>query len=244
MLNAVGRERLPSLRRSRVVASWTSGTELRFLYPESHMAGESSSGRPKVAALVGLCLLEVIRARDLPTEILEAEDPSQTMPRRLGLSEAVEQQIRRFRMEAKKRGRITDEEMGALFGLVLKRPDAREVFFQAGELLAGKDVPAGGPSRWLPRRMGYALARREFRKRFRALFGRSLGGFAHGPFSLEAPGHLLLDMDPRGHACALLSGFAETILVRRLRAPVRVTHPTCVGAKHEICHWQAVESRD
>jgi len=208
------------------------------------MSGDSSSGKPKVAALVGLALLEVIRAQDFPAEILGDENPAQTMPRRLGLSEAVEQQIRRFRAEVKTRGRITDEEMEALFRLVLKRPDAREVFFQAGEILAGKDVPAGGPSRWLPRRMRYALARREFRKRFRALFGRTLGGFAPGPFSLEANAHFLLDMDPRGHACALLSGFAQAILARRLGLPVLVTHPTCLAAKQEICHWQALESRD
>jgi hypothetical protein len=42
------------------------------------------------SAVVALTLLEVIRAQDLPTEVLEQEDTSVTLPRRLGLSDVVE----------------------------------------------------------------------------------------------------------------------------------------------------------
>jgi hypothetical protein len=197
-----------------------------------------------MAALVGLSLLEVIRTRDLPTEILGAENPSQTMPRRLGLSEAVELQIRRFRIEVKRRGRISDDEAKALFALVLRRPDAGEVFFQAGGLLAGKDVPGRGVGRWYPRRVRYALARRYFKKRVRALFGRSVGGFAHGSFALESGGHVLLEMDPGGNACALLSGFAESVLSRYLPEPATVTHSPCLARGQDSCRWSVFESED
>jgi len=197
-----------------------------------------------MAALVGLSLLEVIRTRDLPTEILESEDPSQTMPRRLGLSEAVELQIRRFRAEVKKRGRISDDEAKALFALVLRRPDVEEVFFQAGGLLAGKDVPGRGMGGWWPRRVRYALARRYFRRRVQALFGRSVGGFGHGPFALESGGHFLLEMDPDGNACALLSGFAESVLSRYFRGSTRVIHSTCLARGEESCRWTVAESED
>jgi hypothetical protein len=181
--------------------------------------------------------LEVIRTRDLPTEILGSENPAQTLPRRLGLSEAVEQQIRRFRAEARRGGSISDEEVKALFGLVLRRPDAREVFFQAGEVLAGKDGADPGLGRWYPERIGFALARWQCNRRFRVLFGRSVGGFAHGPFSLEASRHFLLDLDGKGHACTLLSGFAQTILNRYLRRSVSVHHVACLGASQELCRW-------
>lgn len=198
---------------------------------------QTASEERRVAALVGLSLLEVIRARDLPSEIIDSENPAETMPRRLGLTEAVEQQIRRFRREVRRRGRISDAEVAALFALVLRRPDAREVFFQAGELLAGKDAPARGLGRWLPRALRFALARRYFRRRFRALFGRSLGGFARGPFALEAGNHFLLELEPGGKACALLSGFAQTILSRYLGQSVSVTHSSCAGVGQEICCW-------
>jgi hypothetical protein len=161
------------------------------------------------------------------------------MPRRLGLSDAVEQQIRRFRVEARRRGAIPDDEVRALFGLVLRRPDAQEVFFQTGEVLGGKGVADTSRRRWYPERIGYAIARRRVERRFRGLFGRWVGGFAHGPFAIEASGHFLLEMDPKGHACALLSGFAQTILSRHLSRPVRVAHPACLGERQEVCRWIA-----
>jgi hypothetical protein len=206
------------------------------------MSAEPNSGRGGMAALVGLSLLEVIRTRDLPTEILGSENPSQTMPRRLGLSEAVDLQIRRFRTEVKKRGRISDDEAKAFFALVLRRPDAGEVFFQAGGFLAGKDLPARGVGRWYPRRVRFAMARRYFRKRSRALFGRTVGGFSHGPFALESGGHLLLEMDPGGNACTLLSGFAESVLSRYLRMPATVIHSACLARGQDSCRWTFRES--
>ena len=50
----------------------------------------------RVKAIVGLRLLEVVRDRDLPTELLEEEDPARTIPRRLGLSDVVDRQIRAY----------------------------------------------------------------------------------------------------------------------------------------------------
>ncbi len=208
------------------------------------MSGVPSSGKGRIAALVGLSLLEVIRNRDLPTEFLDQENPSETMPRRLGLTEAVELRIRRFGEEVKRGGRITDEEAQALFSLVLRRSDAEEVFFQAGEVLAGKDAPVPGPVRWLPSRVRYGLARRQFRKRTKGLFGRSLGGFAHGPFTLEANAHLLLEMDGDGEACALLSGLAQTILARYFPDPPPIHHPSCLARRNEICRWTLEDRSD
>lgn len=207
------------------------------------MSAEPTFKKPGVSALVGLSLLEVIRMRDLPTEILDSENPSQTLPRRLGLSEAVGQQIRRLRAETRRRGGISEEEVKALFGLVLRRPDAEAVFFQAGELLGGKDAEKGGRRRWYPERIGYALARRQVGRRFRSLFGRPMGEFGHGPFTLEASKHFLLEMDGEGQACALLSGFAQSILSRCLSRPVEVTHSTCLGTRHDLCRWTTADGR-
>lgn len=190
-----------------------------------------------MAAVVALSLLEVIRARDLPTEILGSEDPAQTMPRRLGLSEAVELQIRRYRQEVRRRRRITDAEVKDLFGLVLRRPDSGEAFFQVGEMLAGKDAPNRVMKRLVPQRVLYALARRQIQKRIQFLFGRSVGGFGHGGFNLEARAHFLLDMDPGGDACALLTGLSQVVLERYLPQGPAVIHSRCQSRKDEICQW-------
>jgi len=193
--------------------------------------------------MVALSLLEVIRIRDLPTEMFGSEDPSQTMPRRLGLSEAVELHIGRYREEVRKRRRISDEETKDLFGLVLRRPDSEEVFFQAGEMLAGKDTPVRGLKRFLPARFRYALARRQIQRGIRSLFGRNIGGFAHGHFTLEARGHFLLDMDSGGDVCALMTGFSQTVLSRYIPFPVQVAHSKCEARKHDLCRWVVTESR-
>lgn len=213
------------------------GPQLQSQKTPTRASGESKPGRVRIAALVALSLLEVIRVRDLPTEILGAEDPAQTMPRRLGLSEAVELQIGRYREEVRKRRRISDEEAGDLFGLVLRRPDSEEVFFQTGEMLAGKDTPVRGLKRFLPTRVRYALARRHIRRQLYSLFGRNIGGFAHGRFTFEARGHFFLEMDPGGDACALFTGFARTILSRYLITPVLVSHSRCQGRKDDLCRW-------
>lgn len=203
--------------------------------------GGASGTKPRVAALVGLALMEVIRARDLPTEVLAAEDPTQTMPRRLGLSEVVDGQIRRFREEVRRKRRMSDSEVGDLFRLVLRRPDSEDVFLQAGELLAGRDESRRGFKRILPEKARMALARRFVRRRVKALFGRSIGGFAHGAFTWEARNHFLLDMDPGGDACYLLRGFSQAVLSRFLGRQVEVTHSSCRGRKADHCRW-AVET--
>ena len=118
--------------------------------------GIRPSGKRRVSSVVGLSLLEVIRALDLPGEILASEDPTQTIPRRLGLSDVVEQQIRLYRDQVRRKEKITDQQAQDLVHLVLRRPDSEEAFFQAGDLLAARerfidgnrqDIPVPSPNR-------------------------------------------------------------------------------------------------
>jgi hypothetical protein len=183
-----------------------------------------------------------MRALDLPTEILAAEDPTRTMPRRLGLSDVVGQQIRLFQGQVKRRERITDDRARDLFRLVLRRPDSEEIFFQAGQRLAEHVEPNRILRRLYPRRVLFSLARRQIRRRLVFLFGRGIGAFAPGAFRLEAKGHFFLDMDPGGDACALLSGLAGSILSRYLGQDVAVTHSSCEARKNELCRWTVPDS--
>jgi hypothetical protein len=213
----------------------------RLLPSEGKGVGIRLDGKGRVSAVVGLSLLEVIRALDLPTEVFASEDPTQTMPRRLGLSDVVDQQIRLYREQVRKRERITDQQAQDLFHLVLRRPDSEEAFLDAGKLLVGKAKPLKGLWRYYPEKALYSLTRRKTRKRIRSLFGRSIGDFAHGAFTLEASGHFLLDLDPGGDACALVTGLAESILGRYLRRPVEVRHTACEARKQDLCRWVVFE---
>ncbi len=195
----------------------------------------------RISPVVALTLLEVIRAQDLPTELLEEEDTSVTLPRRLGLSDVVEQRIHRYREEVRKRRRISDDEVWDLFQLVIRRPDSEDIFFQAGEMLVGRDQPYKALGKAYPRRVAYALARRQVRRRLKSLFGRSLGGFGKGLFSMEGYSLLFVKNDPGGDACEMMSGFCQAILQRYIRRPVVVIHSFCQARGDPFCRWTAHE---
>ena len=65
--------------------------------------------------------------------------------------------------------------------------------------LAERVKPVGGFKKLFSEKARYSLARRESGKLIKTLFGRQIGGFAHGPFTLEARGHFLLDLEKRAH---------------------------------------------
>jgi len=190
---------------------------------------------------VALRLLEVLRGQDLPGEVLEAEDPTQTMPRRLGLSDVVERQIRVYREDARKKRRLADHEVRDLFRLVIRRPDAEEIFYLVGRVLAETEGTSWRWRRLLPDRVGCAMARRDMRRLFRKLFGRKLGGFGRGPFSIEARAHLFIESDPGGDACHFVSGMARAVLERSLGRSVSVEHTRCQAYGDEFCRWELTD---
>jgi hypothetical protein len=178
-----------------------------------------------------------MRDLDLPIEILEAEDPAVTMPRRLGLSDVVERQIRTYRDDLRRRVRHTDGEVADLFRLVVRRPDAEEIFLRAGRTLAGS-VERRGWKRLLPRRLALALARSRVRRSLTRLFGRRMGGFGRGAFSVEGRSLLFMEADPGGHACFMVSGLCEGILEHATGQRARVAHVLCQSRGDALCRWE------
>ena len=215
---------------------------VRLLPTDLHWATselpDSTSPR-RVQAIVGLRLLEMIRDQDVPGEILESEDPARTMPRRLGLSDVVERQIRTYKGDVKKGVRLTDAEVMDLFRLVIRRPDGEEVFYGAGRLLASVERP-GRWTRVVPRRLQYAVARGRVKRRLKRLFGRRIGGFGRGPFSVEGRALVFIESDPGGEACHFLSGFCQEVLEQTGGGVVEVRHTLCQARGDEQCRWQGV----
>jgi hypothetical protein len=186
--------------------------------------------------VVALRLLEVMRDQDVPPEVLQDEDPTVTLPRRLGLSDVVGRQIRTYREDVRRGARLSDGELRDLLRLVIRRPDAAEIFFRVGESLAG-DEPAGW-RRFLPQRVALALARTRVQRRLKFLFGRSMGGFGRGSFSVEGRALLFIQADPAGHACALLSGLCKGSLERATGRKAVVTHSLCQSRRDALCRWE------
>jgi hypothetical protein len=189
-----------------------------------------------VKALVALRLLEVMRDQDIPPELLEEEDTTVTLPRRLGLSDVVGRQIRSFREDVRKGVKLTDAEIHDLFRLVIRRPDAEEIFFRVGESLAGD--PAGRWRRVLPRGLALALARRRVRRLLNTLFGRRMGGFGRGGFSIEGRSLLFIEADPGGDACALVAGLCKVSLEQATGRAAVVGHALCQSRGDALCRWE------
>ena len=193
----------------------------------------------RVRAIVALRLLEVMRDQDLPLEVLESEDPTRTMPRRLGLSDVVERQIRSYKDDVRRRVKLTDTEIIDLFRLVLRRPDGEEIFARAGQVLAGAETGAAW-RRYAPRTIAYRLARGLVKRRLRQLLGRRIGGFARGPFVVEGRALLFIEADPGGDACHFMSGLCQATLGQAGGAPAQVTHTRCQSRGDTLCRWEGV----
>ncbi len=190
---------------------------------------------------MALRLLEGLRDLDHPGEILEDENPSVTMPRRLGLSDVVERQIRAYREDVKKRARLTDGEIRDLFRLVTRRPDAKDIFLRAGRTLADAEERRAW-RRLVPGRVALALARSRVRRRLAALFGRRIGGFGRGHFSVEGRSLLFIEADPGGDACSMVSGLCQATLEHATGRTARVTHVLCQARGDALCRWEGTLS--
>ena len=218
------------------------GHRLRTPRMEHSKATESNgAARPRVSALVALTLLEVIQAHDRPFEVFEEEDTSVTIPRRLGLSDVVERRVRNYQTETRRGRKISDQEFGDLIRLVIKRPDARAIFMECGVRLAGKSTRN---PKWTPRRLAVRIARRRVRRRLQALFGRRIGGFGDGAFTLEGRSLLFMQSDPGGAACALVSGMCSATLSRVLPDAPSIDHTSCEARGDTLCRWSTREGME
>ncbi len=192
---------------------------------------------------MALRLLEAIRAQDLPPEVFEDEDPTVTMPRRLGLSNVVEKQIRFYREYVRRRIRITDAEVRDLFRLVIRRPDGGQIFRRLGEALGGEGLSPGWRSR-LRGGLAMTMARRRTARILKRLFGRRMGGFGRGSFSLEGRALLFIQADPGGDACELVSGLCEAVVRSTTGGNERVVHTLCQARGDSLCRWETSTEKD
>ena len=195
------------------------------------------SGRPRVHAEVALRLLEILKSQDVPPEVFEDENLTVTMPRRLGLSDVVERQIRTYRHDTRKGVRLRDQEIHDLFRLVARRPDADEIFLLLGRKLAGEEESSWWRRR-MPVRVRLALARRRVTHRLKTLFGRRLGGFGRGSFTVEGRSLLFFEVDSGGDACALVTGLCASVLEQVTGKGATVSHTLCQSRDDALCRWE------
>lgn len=209
------------------------------------MVSEITSSRPssqrhRVQSRVALAILETLRAQDLPEEILDDENVTLTLPRRLGLSDVIEAQIRRYRADVRHRRRIPEREVMDLLRLVVRRPDSEDVFLEVGRALYPH--VSAGRRRFLPRGLALSLARGRAQRELRRLFGSRLVRPGGKGLILDHTHDILIRSDPGGDACALVTGLLERVLEEYAGAGGAVLHSRCLARSDEGCRWEFQEA--
>ncbi len=203
-------------------------------------------GTDKVNPAIALALLHSLRATDTPDEFIEDESFRISLPRRLGLNEVVDAQMRRYAAIRDRRGVITPEEYGSLLQLIDRRPDATTVFAAAGTGLAeARFSEATGFDRVRARFTPVWLRRR---KLIRAMTGvaRALEPRASILPITDSGGSGLDVIDPPlavatadGAGCALMTAALDVCITRLGGGMTRLDHVMCVGRGDDRCRWIA-----
>ena len=210
---------------------------------ETQPAQEAQETGDGFRADLPLAILESIRTHDRPAEVLEDEDLTASLPRRLGLTGVVESQIHRYRIARKRRERIAYTEVGDLLRLVLRRPDSEPILRQAGQIIAKQH---GGRPHYrfaaLARILPASLAARVAKRTLRALLHRIGGGVpvrvTRTPFTAEMTNPVTAHVDRWGVACILYSAAIEQAVADTTGRRPRVEHVACQSRGDEKCVWE------
>lgn len=195
-----------------------------------------------VDALLPLSLLEAVRNVDTPGD-LDSEFVDELRNKRLGLSETVYLQIKRYADAVRKRQRTAQEESVALARLIGRRPDAEAVFRAAGRYLAREAYKTINPlSRRLILMMPSVIARPIALRRTRAIAARYANGMVRrvgGYVLMEVPRSVTLNTAPGSVGCAYYESMLRETLALMVGGVGSVDHVHCAGRSEGTCEWRA-----
>lgn len=193
-------------------------------------------------ALLPLSLLEAVRHVDTPGD-LDQEFVDELRNKRLGLSDTVYLQIKRYTDAVRKRQRAGQDESVGLAKLIGRRPDAEAVFRAAGQYLARESYKTINPMtrkllRWLPS----FLARPVALRRSRAIAERYVNGKVRrmgGYVLLDVPDSVTLSTAPGSIGCAYYEAVLRELLKLMIGSVGSVDHVRCSGRGEGTCEWRA-----
>lgn len=202
--------------------------------------------RRLVVPALPLALLHAVRDSDRPGEVLEDEDLSVSLPRRLGLTGVIDSQIRRYENARQWQRTVPFDDLLSLMRLVLRRPDAASILLDAGHRVARmrharSPKPALLALRVLPRGPLFASLRRVTRRLFRALTGDDALDVLPAPLIVRLRDPRLAQLDEIGTACRLYSGVLEEMIRLYGRKSLPIEHERCRALGHEYCEWRVAD---
>lgn len=199
------------------------------------------SGRP-VDARLPLALLEAVKAIDTPAAELDADFVHELRNKRLGLSETVLLQIRRYGDAVRARQRVGFDEVLALARLIGRRPDADLAFREAGRrwaraLVDGVNGARRGAARTLPslvaRPIALGILKRLARRHMDGTLSRQ-----GSTLLLEIAAPVSADAGARGVGCGLYEAAFREALLLLANADGAVDHVMCRSRGDARCQWR------
>ncbi|TFG64680.1 MAG: hypothetical protein E4H28_04950 [Gemmatimonadales bacterium] len=208
-----------------------------------------SRSSDKVHPGIALALLRSLRDQDTPEESLEDEAFADSLPRRLGLSDVVNVQMRRYADLGDRGQALALSEFLDLVRLISRRPDAQAIFRTAGKTLALERYADPGPVRRMFRRFYPESVRRRKLLRSMSDAARALSPGAqiktqqHLP-AIEIENCGLASAGIHGNACEILTAALGVCVAEIWNADLSIQHTECLGREGNCCSWSLVEARE
>ncbi len=196
-----------------------------------------------VHARIPLSLLEAIRRIDTPDDQVDTEYVPELRNKRLGLSDTVYTQIRRY-SEATKRGqRIPFVEASGLGTLIGRRPDSEQLFESAGKILAHDIYESiSSTKRSIIRLMPGSISRPAALKELHSIAVIFFGGTLeeNGAFLvLRIPESVTVNGAAKSEGCAFYEAALRELLSLLINGGGQVDHIHCVARNEGACEWRA-----
>lgn len=201
------------------------------------------SNNTAVLAALPLALLQSTRSHDRPGEVLEDEDLSLSLPRRLGLSGVIERQIQQYETAAKSGKRVSGEEFHNLLKLVLRRPDAELILRETGARVAQRQF-SNVSGAWLkllrimPRRVMLRGIRSATARLLRNMSGAADITVTGNPIRARITKPEVAFLEPEGLGCTLYAAAFEELASLYLRKKASVVHEQCATNGNGYCEWR------
>lgn len=195
-----------------------------------------------VNAIVPLSLLEAVRSVDIP-EGDDVEYVQEHRNKRLGLSDTVIAQIRRYKDAMKRNQPIAIHEASGIARLIGRRADAEGIFVRAGTLVAGRMYLMISPTtrqiiHLLPGFLARPLAFRQLRKAAEKYFGatvRRVG--ASIVFGVKES--VTFGTAPKAIGCLYYESALREMLKLLVNGGGMIDHVHCRERGEDTCEWRA-----
>jgi bacteriochlorophyll 4-vinyl reductase len=207
------------------------------------LAPGSMPSTPVVNPRIPFSLLEAVRRIDTPEEDAEAEYVHELRNKRLGLSETVYLQLRRYGDAAKKGQLLPSSEAAGLGALISRRPDADELFRNAGRIVAAEIYAAVSNAkrrlmRALPSFAARALALGEIKGIAAKYFGGAVS--RSGKFlNLTVPEVVVIDGAVGSLGCQYYETAFSELIRLLINGNTAVDHVRCTQRGDNACEWRA-----